>query len=204
MAGGLKYKLVPEVVLAVLALSITGAFCLERYIDRKDRYIGRKGQSRIELQKNYRETRDREGERWEWEVIFRGLSEEYEPLEKRAGFDRKNSYRFYAQGSEEDSNPVDLDDLDAKAREAGKRKYLLYLPEGIHSFVMERNAGNKAVLSQLVDGQKITIVGTVKESHFTNKWFGQSSKGNILTTYDNSKRVKGFVHIAETIENGWQ
>ncbi len=190
-------------VFAIFALFVAGAFCLERYIDRKDRYIGRKGESRIELQKSYRATRDREGERWEWEVVFRGLSKEYEPLEKKAGFDGKNSYRFYVQDSEEDEIPIDVDDLDAKAREAGKRKFLRYLPEGIYSFVMERNAGNGAVLPQLTDGQKITIVGTVKESHFTNKWLGRSSKGNILTTYDNRKRVNGFVHIAETIEKGW-
>ncbi len=150
-------------------------------------YIGRKGEKRREIRSRYRESERKEGQPLKWEVVFRGVGKGYTPSEKKAGFSKRNSLKIYVQYSEGNLIPIDIQELDDRAKEAGKDIFPIYLPEDIGAFVLERNSKNLQMLKQLKNGDRITISGTIKESRFRS----------------GSRKLTGFVNIAKVIKEGW-
>jgi hypothetical protein len=166
------------------ALALSAIHCICGY---SADYIGRKGEEKKELRRSYRDSKRKEGHPLGWEVMFRGVGKGYTPLEKKAGFSERNSLKIYVQYSGGDLIPIDIRDLDTKAKEAGKDIFPLYLPEDIGVSVLENNLKNMQMLTLLKDGDKITLLGTIKESRYRG----------------GARKLSGFVHIAQEIKVGW-
>jgi|LAHU01.1.fsa_nt_gb hypothetical protein len=151
-------------------------------------YLGHRGESQKALKRGYRETKKAEGEEQEWQVYFRAMSGQFTVLEKRAGYNNWTSLRFYAQFRKGTLYPIDADEYDHRAGRVGKGGYPIYLPRGLDSIVMKKTARTGGLLSQLKDGDRITVTGRLKESRYVQ----------------DMRVLKGFVNVADEVERGWE
>lgn len=146
----------------------------------------RKEKNRV-VKMRFQEAESRVDQPQKWQVIFRGVSQAFTPIEENGGFEKENSLRFYVQYSAGELLRLDTTKLDRTAEDAGIGTYPVYLPDGIGVFVLKKSPGNSELIARLTPGKRITVLGTTR-----------------LASYDSAGRIlTGIIHVAEEIIPGW-